>query len=162
MGVFYSVAPLDDSLAACFREVGVELPQNRGYSRNPTPQEARDVCLALTEFNVEAFAPPECAWRIVIMGRKDSPAASEIDYETEPWTTLNVHDFDGNETTPHTIWFEKGWPALILRIVHALTEKCGTLIIIPDTGCKPLAVRAADDVRELYDSWEHALGCPFW
>jgi hypothetical protein len=77
------------------------------------------------------------------------------DPDNEPWTLLNVSDFNGDETSPHEIWFEKGWASLILRVVCGLSAACGPLVIVPDTGCKPIVVSADDDVAMLFATWEH-------
>jgi hypothetical protein len=73
----------------------------------------------------------------------------------EPWTLLNVDDFNGDEDAPHSIWFEKRWPCLILRIAKALSCNCGPLVIIPDTGCAPVIVSSTDNVDGLLSTWEH-------
>ena len=96
------------------------------------------------------FSPPEHAWQIMISGL--------IDPDNEPWTLLNLREFDGDECKPHSIWFERGWPSLILRIVHSLSAKCGPLAIVPDTGCPPVVVCPGDDVGVLFVTWEHTRG----
>ena len=80
------------------------------------------------------------------------------DPDNEPWTLLNVTNFNGDETAPHSIWFEKGWPSLILRIVQALSVNCGPLVVIPDTGCAPIVVNSGDNVGVLFATWEHTRG----
>src|SRR5262249_19312203 len=142
-----TVVPLDDTLAEYLRKVGVELPEGNLSSRNPTPRELREVAGSRTDLTVTVFSPPEHAWQIMFEGRNDP--------DHEPWTLLNVFEFSGDETAPHTIWFEKGWPSLILRIVHALSVCCGPLVVIPDTGCQPIVVSTGDDVPTLLATWEH-------
>jgi len=99
------------------RTLGVDVPQKP--SRYPTPKEVRDVCGALSDFNVEMFSPPDHAWQIVIQGINDA--------DNEPWTMVNISSFNGDENAPHHLSFSKGWPSLILRIVRALTVHCGPL-----------------------------------
>jgi hypothetical protein len=150
MGVLYSIVPLDESIAPYLRDVGVEFTDSGNSSRNPTPLELRAVAAQLTDLHVDLYSPPEHAWQIMIQGKKDP--------DNEPWTLLNVTEFSGDETVPHAIWFEKGWPSLILRVVHALSLRCGPLVIVPDTGCKPIVVSASDDVGRLFANWEHTRG----
>jgi hypothetical protein len=150
MGVLYSVLPLDASITPYLREVGTVVPEGGQESRNPTPLEVRAVCETLTDLKVTACSPPSHHWHIMIEGLKDP--------EKEPWTLLHLDNFNGDETVPHSIWFEKGWPSLILRIVHGLSAKCGPLVIIPDTGCTPIVVSGGDDVSILLAMWEHTRG----
>ena len=147
MGVLYIVLPLDEEIAAYIREAGGVVPSLNAPSREPTPQEVRAVCCSLADFKVTAYSPPDHAWQIMIQGLRDP--------DHEPWTLLNVSDFDGDESAPHSIWFEKGWPSLILRIVVKLAACCGPLVIVPDTGCMPIAVSAQDNVSALLATWEH-------
>ena len=147
MGVIYIVEPLDDEIADYLHDVGVIVPEWKGLCRNPTPKEIREVCGNLTDLSVQYFSPPEHHWQVMIEG-KNNP-------ENEPWTLLNVRNFNGCEDEPHAISFEKGWPSLILRIVLGLSAKCGPLVVVPDTGDAPLAVSPVDSVENLLTIWEH-------
>jgi hypothetical protein len=147
MGVLYSVFPLDEAIAVYLRDHGVDVPDPIAASRNPTPRELRLACNSQTGFKAEVFSPPTHSWQIMIEG-STAP-------ENEPWTLLNVTDFNGDETSPHSIWFEKGWPSLILRIVHTLSATCGPLVIWPDTGEVPVIVNSVDDPDILIATWEH-------
>ena len=149
MGVLYTIVPLDDSITGYLRDVGVDYPAECVPSRNPTPRELREATATLADQKV-TYSPPGHAWQIMIEGRNDP------DYE--PWTLLNVTAFSGDETEPHSIWFEKGWPSLILRVVHILSARCGPLVIVPDTGCTPIVVGEGDDPRILFETWEHTRG----
>jgi hypothetical protein len=150
MGVLYTVVPLDEPIAGYIRDLGGVAPSFDAPSREPTPQELRTVCRSLTDLKVTMYSPPGHAWQIMIEGLRDP--------DNEPWTLLNVRDFNGDETVPHSIWFEKGWPSLILRIVGSLAAYCGPLVIVPDTGCVPIVVSAEDDVSVLFTTWEHTRG----
>jgi hypothetical protein len=150
MGVLYTVVPVDDSITGYLRDAGIELPAASIPSRNPTPKELREVVATLVDQKVTVYSPPEHSWQIMIEGRNDP--------DNEPWTLLNVDAFSGDETEPHSIWFEKGWASLILRVVHALSARCGPLVIWPDTGEQPIVVTAADDPDVLFATWEHTRG----
>lgn len=145
MGVIYVVLPLDIEVSAYLRTLGIEFFDEP--SRNPTPKEVRTACEALGDLKVEIFSPPHHAWQISIQGLR-AP-------DNEPWTTLNISNFNGDENAPQAISFSKGWPSLILRIVRDLSVICGPLVIFPDTGCKPIAVKANDEVHTLLNVWEH-------
>jgi hypothetical protein len=150
MGVLYTIWPLDEPIAVYLRDVGVVFPEASIPSRNPTPLELRAVAADLTDLKVNVYSPPGHAWQIMI-GGVNAP-------DNEPWTLLNVTAFNGDEGVPHAIWFEKGWPSLILRVVHALSVRCGPLAVVPDTGCKPIVVSPGDDVDSLFANWEHTRG----
>ena len=150
MGVLYIVVPLDDSITGYLRDIGVPFSESGIPSRNPTPNELREAAASLADQRVTFYIRPTHAWQIMIEGQHDP--------EHEPWTLLNVTDFSGDEDQPHSFWFEKGWPSLILRVVHALSTRCGSLVIVPDTGCKPIVVAADDDPEVLFDAWEHTNG----
>lgn len=148
MGVIYSVFPLDDEIADYLRDMGIAVPGVDRPARNPTPREVREVCASLTDCRAEILTPPKYdGWQVNLEGR----AAPE----REPWTVLQVSDFNGSEEAPHSIWFEKGWPELILRVVHGLARTCGPLVIIPDTGEDPAVVTSSDLVDEILRAWEH-------
>ena len=150
MGVLYSVFPIDAEMTAYLETVGETAPESRQMSRNPTPLEIREVCGRLKDQRVQFFSPPNHAWQVMIEGRNDP--------EHQPWTLLNISAFNGDETLPHPIWFEKGWPSLILRVVRDLTEYCGTLVLVPDSGGKHVVLSSSSKVQEILRTWEHTAG----
>lgn len=153
MGVIYCVVPLDQEIAAYLRGIDVSVPEFQAPSRNPTPRELKDICLAQSDLVVTISQPPRNQWQISLNGFGGPDQA--------PWTELNVSDFNGDESEPHSFSFSKGWPSLIVRLVHLASAKCGPLVIWPDTGCAPLVVHARDDAKTLFGSWEHAEGCEY-
>ncbi len=153
MGVFYWIVPIDKKVADYLRGIGASVPHSENDSRNPTPQELRTICGRMTDVKVDFLASPNHSWQIWFEGLNDPGH--------EPWTLLNIHKFNGNESAPHSIWFEKGWPSLIVRIVHTLAAICGPLVIFPDTGCSPLIVTSDGDAQQLFATWEHARGLPW-
>lgn len=152
MGVFYSVAPLDETTIEYLHQVGANIPERVVESRNPTLEEVRAACADIRNLKVEVFTPPTHAWQVVIGDVNDHP--------NEPFTILNVDEFKGCESEPHSIWFDKGWPVLILQIVHSLSRRCGPLAIVPDTGCTPIVVTSSDDIDSLLQTWSHTRGIP--
>jgi hypothetical protein len=148
MGVLYTVVPLDDEIADYLRDCGGAVPNANRPARNPTPGEIRAVCDALRGQLVQYNVNPGSYWQAVVEGATDP--------NSEPWTLLNISKFSGSEEEPHPIWFEKGWPSLILNILQRLSVSCGPLVVIPDTGEAPIAVTAADTVEHLEARWEHS------
>jgi hypothetical protein len=146
MGVLYVVAPLGAAEREWLTGQGVPLPSGRKRGRNPTPAEVRAVCDRLDGFRVEYHASAEKKfWQAVIRGAKGRDRARG--------TILNIDDWGGSEDRRHPIWFEKGDPALILEIVHALSASCGPLAVMPDTGDPPAAVWPGADLKELLCTW---------
>src|SRR5687768_5247991 len=103
----YHIWPADEAHVADLLPAGTTLPDAAIPSRNPTPSEIRMVAAALTDLHVGVWSPPEHEWSVSFKDLTDPHA--------QPWTVLNVSDFNGDEGAPHEIWFEKGWLSLILR-----------------------------------------------
>ena len=153
MGVFYVVEPLDDELREWAEREGVALPPGRGKrtARNPTPAEIRAVCAALDGYRVTYNASTKHKfWQADVEGATGANSKSG--------TLLNIDQWGGSETRRYKIFFEKGDPALILRIIHGLSAQCGPLAIIPDTGEAPVVAWAEADFKKLLKRWEHAQG----
>jgi hypothetical protein len=152
MGVFYCVVPLDAEIRPHILAAGATVPESNRATRNPTPREIRNVCSKLTDIEAHINSPLDRPWQVRNVWQA---VLGDADYDHHPWTRLNVHDFNGREDQPHSIWFEKGWPSLILRVVHALSVQCGPLVVWPDMGDPPIVVSATDTVAELLRSWQH-------
>jgi hypothetical protein len=150
MGVLSCVVPLDDSIVGWLRDRKVDVPELIEGNRNPTPREVRHVCAEMKDVRTKIYAPPHHAYQVMFEGLTNP--------NVEPWTLLNISKYNGNEDYPHEIWFEKGWPSLILRVVLSLSKHCGSLVIIPDTGCDPIVVNRDGDVRNLLQRWDHTRG----
>jgi hypothetical protein len=142
VGVFYHVQPLDKEMAALLGEMGAAVPRFDGAARNPTPAEVREACGALrgfeTRFNVKAGKH----WQAVVEGAGGDEG-----------TIVNVEKFKGFEDRPHSIWFEKGSPAVVLQIVKQLSRRCGPLVVLPDSGDTPVAVTATSSMKNLLRDW---------
>ena len=147
MGVFYCEQPLDEEMAALLDEMGAAVPDCDGPSRNPTPAEVRAVCAALPGARVRFNVKAKSHWQAVI----DST-------ERDEGTILNMEQFKGAEDKPLMVIFEKGPPSLILEVVRRLAKHCGPLVVIPDTGDAPIAVRSTSSVKKLLNEWQHTAG----
>jgi hypothetical protein len=143
MGVLYIVRPLDDEMASLLEGMGASVPEADGPSRNPTPAEVREACSALRGFETEFNVKPKSHWQALVQST-----------QRDEGTILNLEKFTGAEDKPHTIWFEKGSPAVMLEIVKRLTKQCGPLVVIPDTGGPPIAVTPQASVKMLLEEWE--------
>jgi len=147
MGVLYFVFPVDDKARAALPDLGVDdAPPEDG--RNPTPTEIRAVLGALQGFRCTYTEEP------VIGSMWQATVEDAHDPERGAWTLINVSKYPG-ETQQAELWFEKGWPDLMLQIMVGLAGICGPLFIFPDTGGAALVVRRGDDPAALYESWQH-------
>jgi len=145
MGVFYLVEPFDDEQREWLEEAGVEIPEDAGKGRNPTPAEIREVCDALEGFGVEYKSSGKNKfWQADVTGNT-KPTRNR-------WTLLNINNWGGSETRRYKIMFEKGDPDVIIKIVHGLSAKCGPLMIVPDSY-EPIVVWAEADVKKLLKQW---------
>jgi hypothetical protein len=147
MGVLYSVYPVDEKARVSLPNLGVDdVPGDNG--RNPTPAEVRAVLSTLRGFKSSYTDRPAIGglWQAMVEDAEDPGNGG--------WTLINVSHYPG-ESEPSELWFEKGWPDLILHIMVGLANTCGPLFILPDTGETPLVVRPKDDPAILYGRWEH-------
>ena len=71
-----------------------------------------------------------------------------------PNTSVRVVDFQGDETTPHAFFFEKGDEKLNILIVERLSVLCGAFYVFPDTGTQPLLVTPGTDPEQAIKEWQ--------
>ena len=152
MGVIYSVFPLDDKFRAALSEYD---QQDEGWpdGRNPSIAEVRHALDGLIGFKADFEPTPVSggAWGATI---EDATHPEE-----GPWTTLRTLNYI-DEAVPTEIYFEKGWPDLIVSTVARLAKTCGTLCLVPDTGEAPLVVHSGADPIHLLNAWEHTRPMP--
>lgn len=146
MGVIYSVCPLDvdgRDLLLSYGVTGGPWPDGR----NPRVSEIRRILDGLSEFEADYDPSPSPGrpWGVLISHRTRPDEA--------PWAHLCTLNYD--PTLPTEIYFEKGWPELIVRIVVALAEVCGSLCVFPDTGEAPLVAHPGSNAETLLATWEH-------
>ncbi|MBN2385148.1 hypothetical protein JXQ70_19920 [bacterium] len=147
MGVIYTVYPIDDRARKAAPDIGLINPPAED-GRHPTPSEIRAVVGDLDGFKASYTEHPifHKPWQVMVEHAQDP--------DNGGWTLINVSEYLG-EDQPTEIWFEKGWPDLIIRIMVGLSRTCGPLFILPDTGEAALVVRPGDNPVYLYESWEH-------
>lgn len=155
MGVLYNVFPLSPDIVEWLDANQIAHPQAIGETRNPTPGELRKVLQSLTGIHIEYDVRLEYDLSANI-GTYGAFITTDDTGET-PWTQVNVSDYAG-EHQPHHIWFDKGWPSLILRILIKLTALTGPLLLVPDTRERPVVVTSTDTVVDLLQQWDHTRG----
>ncbi|MEC5126999.1 hypothetical protein VSU19_09575 [Verrucomicrobiales bacterium BCK34] len=146
MGVLYTVTPPTEEVAEWLGDLGVGMPRNSS-SRLPLLHEVRTALDSLDGFSVEYTDNGIGShWQAMV--------TSVDDPDTGGWTLLNITNRK-DDSEPQEIWFEKGFPELIVEILTQISSSCGTLILIPDTGCRPLVIPPRSDPRLLCAQWEH-------
>jgi hypothetical protein len=138
VGVLYSVFPLDAKSRTGLARYGVkDVPVEDG--RNPTPADVREALAELSEFRADdEVATASESWCVTV----ELAGAPE----EGPWTHLRASPYVA-ENEPVELSFEKGWPDLVVRIMARLAERCGTLVLVPDTGEAPLVVPSGADPK---------------
>ena len=131
MGVIYTVIPLDEKLQNYLLESKTDVPPNVKFGRNPSVKEIK---LALENRGI----------RLLNLNSEIIGKQVDIQVESEKapfqWTVIKSAEKYIDEDAPIEIYFSKGWIELIFEIVSELSKYCGTLIIIPDTGDKPIVI----------------------
>ena len=146
MGVLYTVMPPSQEVADWLDESGLHVSVDTS-SRSPTISEIRETLNSLEGFAVEYTDNGiGSSWQAMV--------TTIADPESGGWTLLNITRRAKPEESQE-IWFEKGHPELIVEIVSRLSMRCGTLIVIPDTGCPPLVIAPGGDPEKLCAQWEH-------
>jgi hypothetical protein len=146
MGVLYTVMPPSQEVADWLHELGIAVSVDTS-SRGPNISEIRETLDSLEGFSVEYTDNGiGSTWQAMITSIGDPDSGG--------WTLLNISS-RAEPGEPQEIWFEKGHPELIVEILSRLSMRCGTFVVIPDTGCPPLVISPGDDPKKLCAQWEH-------
>jgi hypothetical protein len=124
----YAVHPFDERARSYAKQHGVSSIDHPD-GRHPTVAELRAALEHLPNTTVEYEPIPTVgqSWGACV---EDAAAPEE-----GPWTQVRTLRYLG-EDAPIEIYFEKGWPSLVVQIVSHLSGSCGTLFIVPDTGSR--------------------------
>jgi hypothetical protein len=153
MGVAYNVISAGSVhqypfAVECLERFDMVPPASSTSNRNPSPQELRTVLDDLSGYRIEYIVSPE-NWQALV----EATTGLRL---FRPNTLVCVVDFQGNETTPHIFYFEKGDPKLNIHIVERLSRVCGPFYVFPDTGAQPLLVTPGIDPTNVVRVWEMA------
>lgn len=130
MGVLWTVWPLDNETRRWLDEI--EVPYPAKASRFPTGTEIKTALKELADHQVEITDNgKDGSWQALI--------THQCGADEHGWTLLNISEYAGDEQ-PQNLWFEKGWPSLIVSFLEHLTPRCGPLVLIPDTGEAPVVI----------------------
>lgn len=143
MSAMYSLFPLTEEMMSWLDEQSIAYPKN-AESRNPLLNEIRSALVLLGEsYKVkETKSSLGESWQAFIQDAHDP--------ENKGWAILNIISLtDG----PNEMYFEKGWPDLIVKITVNLSQLTGPLVLMCDAGDPPLVVTSDADPVALYESW---------
>ncbi len=131
MGTLWVVWPLGEVMNEWLESEGVEPPQLE--SRFPTGREIINTLNSLAEYEVKFNDNGiNATWQAYISS-KNRPE--------EYWTLLNISQYTGADL-PQELCFEKGHEELIRLILKKLTQYCGPLVLVADSGGEPQLINA--------------------
>jgi hypothetical protein len=128
MGVIRLVLPLDTMLVNWLDELRIVHPPISRRSSAPTPN---DVRFAIAAINGCTFT--ECR-------NKESHTIYMDIWSPDGTGTEACLSGIESEDSPCKLSFHKGCDELVLKVVQSLSKSCGTLVIVEDTGDKPMVV----------------------
>ncbi len=133
MGVLWTVWPLDDEMTGWLDRLEIDYP--KVASRFPTGAEIKAVLADLDEFETDITDNGlGSMWQVYVSAKMLPPGDGA-------WTVLNITEYSGDDREQN-LCFEKGWEELILLILSKLSEECGPLVLVPDTGEDPSIIYA--------------------
>jgi len=129
----YKVVTLFDCMqnpatTSWLEQFGLALPDHVPPGRYPTPLEIRGVMEGLAGLRT-TYLVGKYTWQVTLRHRKDVS-----------WAVLAVEGFSGNNEEPHSFYFTGGWDEVILQVTAALAKHCGPLVLLHESGARPLIV----------------------
>jgi hypothetical protein len=134
MATLYTLLPFNETLRPWLQALGVDPGPETLTGRFPTPNEILAILKTLPDYQCEYFIGTQ-TWQVTV---SDLSAADD-----QVWASLVVTDYrgePGEDDRPHAFYFEKGWPELMIRILAALSQLTGPLVMIPTSGEEPTVV----------------------
>ena len=143
----YNVLPLAPDQLEWLQSQGIHVAEMLQPSRFPSLNEFRQVVSMIAGFRAEFDAPDaDKPWRVVI-DSEENPGG-------EMRSSIRITPFEGDDA-PHGIWFEQGWPPMVVAIAQQLAAFTGPLVILATADGTPALVEAGSDVATLLRSWKH-------
>jgi hypothetical protein len=141
VGLLYTAWALEPQLVSWLETLGI---RPSGPSRNPTPREVRAALESLEDFTVRYELVNGDYWTAWVKHRQNP--------EDGPWTLVHISQIGGDDEE-RRVWFEKGHPDLIVRIIERLTHSCGTLVLTCDAGGTPIVITPGTNPARALDAW---------
>ena len=118
----------DPATLAWLVHANVPLPDEIPSGRYPAPREIRQVIEAVPGIRTD-YLVSGTVWQVSVTSRADVT-----------WTNLAIKGYTGDPESPHQFMFTAGWDEIILLITSHLTECCGPLVLLHDSGAPPQVV----------------------
>lgn len=154
MGVSYLVVGLGDldadeleQMRDWFREEGVEVPAGAERAHLPSMDVVESVARSFESdgYTVGALAEQR---RSHVWVERRSPSDRNDVLEG---ATISCVKSEGERLS----WcFEKGDPHLNIRVLERITQRAGPLVMIPDTGERPVIVTPGSTADDVLAEWE--------
>lgn len=134
--IFWVVWPLDNDMRDWLSTCGVVYPQMS--SSLPTGLAIQAVLQELNDYDVHI----QChglnqPWHAEIRMKNDTVGA--------PRALLGITTYSGNDH-PQELHFVHADEQIVVDILSRLSQWCGPLVAIPDTGAVPLVVQSPDTI----------------
>lgn len=138
MGTIRVTFPLDAMIGAWLDELGISHPSSLPPSRRPTPAEVIDAVASLpscthhvsrTSTSIDIQIDCGDAWSHVVL-HEEAPAQES---KTDLCAPRGDH-------VPCDISFYAGSEEVAIVLSRRLSERCGPLVLVPDTGVDPVVV----------------------
>ena len=137
MGTLYTVLPLDKQCADWLDSECVKHPLVGDSPRYPTPREISEELHRLADFIVSIDANAEThEWTAQV----NAPAGA--------WAQIRIRDFRSVDL-PHAFYFTKGSPEVVFIVTERLAARCGALVVVDDSNCRPVVVEEGMDPQKL-------------
>lgn len=140
MGVLYSAFPVNRDIRAWLADMELPVPESDGHT--PTPSQLVTALKTLINHKIE-FNVGAGVWQAYIS-----------DSETGAWTVLNILDYTESDE-PCEFYFAKGYPVLVIKIIHRISQDCGPIAVVPNIGYPITVVEPNSDINYITNSWAH-------
>jgi hypothetical protein len=133
MGALYIAVPSNADARDWLREMNIPVADTSD-GRLPTDDEIREALKRMSGYQV-VYSEDN--------GTPQAEISSLPDPSSGPWASLGFPD----KRNRLTFW--KGWPEVMVPLLHSLSQTAGPLLLVPDTGGDPLLVYPAADPEEI-------------
>ena len=143
-----TVYALDAGAKRRLKLAGVPVSVSGPTGRNPTIRELKDVLGGFADYRIDSSdldnPPSGSSWHVEVW-HSHRPAL-------HPWCFIAIDEYRG-EDKPQGFRFVRGTPELMIRIVQALAERLGPLVLQPDGSQPAVVVQAAFEASAFVESW---------
>jgi len=137
MGTLYTIVPLDQQCADWLDTEGVSHPPVSDTARYPTPREISEELHRLADCSVS-----------IVCDAQTHEWSAQIDTAAGAWAQIRIRNFTSDDL-PQEFYFTNGNPEVAFLVTERLAGRCGTLVVVDDSGSQPVVVAARADPKDL-------------